>query len=123
MDNKKLNNARLKLLFIAMALFSTIFIIYLVKNSSKKAVNPQYTIWMPEADNGQEFSTETPSPDGGAVDTIIGTEAINPGNSRSGSITMLSNHKFTVKHFKFSIEEVLGNEGNHIAKGGVAELK
>lgn len=28
MDNKKLNNARLKLLFIAMALFSTIFIIY-----------------------------------------------------------------------------------------------
>ncbi|WP_263851037.1 hypothetical protein [Limosilactobacillus reuteri] len=28
MDNKKLNNARLKLLFIAMALFGTIFIIY-----------------------------------------------------------------------------------------------
>lgn len=96
---------------------------YIVKNSSKKAVNPQYTIWMPEDDNGQEFSTETPSPDGGAVDTIIGTEAINPDNSRSGSVTMLSNHKFTVKHFKFSIEEVLGNEGNHIAKGGVAELK
>ncbi|MGF7104433.1 hypothetical protein JOD26_002163 [Limosilactobacillus caviae] len=32
-------------------------------------------------------------------------------------------NKFTVKHFKFSIEEVLGNEGKHISKGGVAELK
>ncbi|MDL2058091.1 hypothetical protein QQO16_08500 [Limosilactobacillus reuteri] len=88
-----------------------------------KITSVEYQNWMQEADNGQEFSTETPSPDGGAVDTIVGTEAINPGNSRSGSVTMLSNHKFTVKHLKFSIEEILGNEGNHIAKGGIAELK
>lgn len=78
---------------------------------------------MPETDDSQEFSTQEPSPDGGAVDTISGTEAINPGNSRSGSVTMISNNKFTVKHFKFSIEEVLGNEGKHISKGGIAELK
>ena len=95
---------------------------YLVKNDGKKAVNPQYTFWFPESDDGQEFSTEEPSPDGGAVDTIIGTSAINPGNSRSGSVTMISNNKFSVKHLKFSIDEVLGNDGDHIADGGTAKL-
>lgn len=95
---------------------------YLIKNDGKKAVNPQYTFWFPESDDGQEFSTEEPSPDGGAVDTIIGTSAINPGNSRSGSVTMISNNKFSVKHFKFSINEVLGNDGDHIADGGTAKL-
>jgi hypothetical protein len=96
---------------------------YLVKNDGKKAVNPQYTLWLPETDDGQEFSTQEPTPDGGAVDSISGTEAINPGNSRSGNVIMISNNKFSVNHLKFSIDEVLGNEGSHIAKGGTAELK
>lgn len=96
---------------------------YLVKNDGKKAVNPQYTFWLPESDDGQEFSVQEPTPDGGAVDTIIGTSAINPRSSRSGSVTMISNNKFSVKHLKFSIDEVLGNDGDHIADGGTAILK
>lgn len=36
---------------------------------------------------------------------------------------MMSNNKFTVKHMKFSIGEVLGNDGDHISKGGIAEIK
>ena len=36
---------------------------------------------------------------------------------------MLSNNKFSVKHLKFSVGEVLDNGGEHIAKGGIAKLK
>lgn len=96
---------------------------YLVKNNEKKAISPQYTFWLPESDDGQEFSVQEPTPDGAASDTIVGTSAINPSNSRSGSVIMISNNKFSVKHLKFSIDEVLGNDGDHIANGGTASLK
>lgn len=96
---------------------------YLVQNTGNKAVSPQYTIWLPESDDNQEFSTQEPTPDGMASDTIIGTSAISPKSSRGGSVTMISNNKFSVKHFKFSIDEVLGNNGKHISKGGIARMK
>lgn len=96
---------------------------YLVQNSGKKAVDPEYTMWNPESDDGQEFSVQSPTPEGIASDTIVGTSAITPGSGRAGSVTMISNNKFTVKHMKFSIGEVLGNDGNHVGKGGIAKIK
>lgn len=96
---------------------------YIVKNDGKKAVSPEYTFWNPEDDEGQEFSTQSPTPEAIASDTIVGTEDIGAHSSRAGTVTMLSNNKFSVKHLKFSVGEVLDNGGEHIAKGGIAKLK
>lgn len=96
---------------------------YVVENTGNKAVNPQYTMWLPESDDNQEFSVQTPTADGAGIDSIIGTAAINPKSKRSGNVIMISNNKFSVQNMKFSIDEVLGNNGSHISKGGIAKLK
>lgn len=96
---------------------------YLVKNEGKKSVSPQYTFWIPQSDQGQEFSTQSPSTEGMASDTIVGTSSIAPHSTRAGSVTLISNNKFSIKHLKFSIDEVLDNNGDHISDGGVARLR
>ena len=96
---------------------------YVVENTGNKAVNPQYTMWLPESDDNQEFSIQTPTADGAGIDSIIGTAAIGPKSKRSGNVIMISNNKFSVQNMKFSIDEVLGNNGSHISKGGIAKLK
>lgn len=43
---------------------------YIVKNDGKKAVSSEYTFWNPEDDEGQEFSTQSPTPEAIVSDTI-----------------------------------------------------
>ncbi len=96
---------------------------YIVTNNGKKDVDPEYTFWTPETDDNQEFSTQEPTSDAIGSDTIIGTSTLNPKTSRSGSVLMLSPHKFTVKHFKFSVGEIINADGDTISKGGIAQVK
>lgn len=100
-----------------------VVVTYEVKNSGSKAVNPQYTQWLPVDDSGREFPWETGSAEAVQNDNITGTSAIQAHSSRVGKMTMISNQKFSVKHFQFNVAEVLGNNGNHIAKGGIAKVK
>ena len=81
------------------------------------------TEWGCSCVKGQESSTQSLTPEAIASDTIVGTEDIGAHSSRAGTVTMLSNNKFSVKHLKFSVGEVLDNGGEHIAKGGIAKLK
>lgn len=96
---------------------------YVVTNNGKKDVDPEYTFWMPKTDDNQEFSVQEPTSEAIGSDSIIGTSTINPKTSRSGSVLMLSPHKFSVKHFKFSVGEIINSDGDTIAKGGTAQIK
>lgn len=96
---------------------------YEVRNNGKTPVSPQYTTWLPVDDNNREFPWTSGSADAVQNDNITGTSAIQPHGGRAGKLTMVSNRKFTVKHFHFDIEEVLGNEGKNISKGGTAIIK
>lgn len=100
-----------------------ITVTYEVKNNSNKAVSPQYTSWLPVDDKGTEFPWVNGSAEAVQNDNITGTSAIQPHSSRIGKLTMISNRKFSIKHFRFNIEEVRGNNGVSIAKGGIAKLK
>jgi len=100
-----------------------ITVTYEVKNSGKKAVNPQYTSWLPVDDSGNEFPWVNGSAEAVQNDNITGTSAIQPHSSRIGKLTMISNHKFSIQNLRFNIEEIRGNNGVSIAKGGMAKLK
>lgn len=95
---------------------------YEVYNHGKKPVNPQYTTWTPVTDNNKEFEVNSSSVNGYAMDNIIGTNAIGPNVSRNGTMTLISNDKFSVQHLKFTIEDVRTNNGVKIADGGTAKL-